>query len=145
MKHKLSKGKRIIITAMAVMCALSTAAAIGANAKTYQWTHTVSLATNPGAMTSIITSMGGTGKMSENFGSYPTIFDGYSTSNNSARAVNEKTGKSYGWKNFTLTKNYPAVIAVTYGQSMPADPYYVQYKNLSNGGFRVSATLLRTY
>ena len=38
MKHKLSKGKRIIITAMAVMCALSTAAAIGANAKTYQWT-----------------------------------------------------------------------------------------------------------
>ncbi len=29
MKHKLSKGKRIIITAMAVMCALSTAAAIG--------------------------------------------------------------------------------------------------------------------
>ena len=119
--------------------------AISASAKTYQWTHTVSLATNPGVMTSISTSMGGTGKMSENFGSYPTIFDGYSTSNNSARAVNEKTGKSYGWKNFTLTKNYPAVIAVTYGQSMPADPYYVQYKNLSNGGFRVSATLLRTY
>lgn len=83
--------------------------------------------------------------MSENFGSYPTIFDGYSTSNNSARAVNEGLNKSYGWKDFTLTKNYPAVIAVTYGQSVPSGSYYVQYKNVSNGGFRVSATLLRTY
>ena len=145
MKQNVSKIKRTALTTLAVACAFSCTAAISANAKTYQWTHTVSLATNPGVMTSISTSMGGTGKMSENFGSYPTIFDGYSTSNNSARAVNEKTGKSYGWKNFTLTKNYPAVIAVTYGQSMPADPYYVQYKNLSNGGFRVSATLLRTY
>ncbi len=145
MKQNVSKIKRATLTTLAVACAFSCTAAISSNAKTYQWTHTVSLATNPGVMTSISTSMGGTGKMSENFGSYPTIFDGYSTSNNSARAVNEKTGKSYGWKNFTLTKNYPAVIAVTYGQSMPADPYYVQYKNLSNGGFRVSATLLRTY
>ncbi len=145
MKHKVSKVKKITLTALAAVCALSSAMAISASAKTYQWTHTVSLPTNPGVMTSISTSMGGTGKMSENFGSYPTIFDGYSTSNNSARAVNEGLNKSYGWKDFTLTKNYPAVIAVTYGQSVPSGSYYVQYKNVSNGGFRVSATLLRTY
>lgn len=96
MKHKASKVKRIALTALAAVFALSSAMIISASAKTYQWTHTVSLATSPGSMTSISTTMGGTGKMSENFGSYPTIFDGYSTSNNSARAVNEKTGKSYG-------------------------------------------------
>ena len=145
MKHKLSKGKRIIITAMAVMCSLSTAAAIGANAKTYQWTHTVSLATNPGAMTSIITSMGGSGKMSDVFSSYPTIFDGYSRSENRARAVVETSGKSYGWKDFTLTKNYPASVSVVYGSNLSKNSYYVQYQNKSQGGFRSTATLIRTY
>lgn len=145
MKQNVSKIKRAALTTLAVACAFSCTAAISANAKTYQWTHTVSLATNPGVMTSISTSMGGTGKMSENFGSYPTIFDGYSTSNNRARAVNESTGKRYGWKSFTLTKNYPAPISVTYGSALPKGSYCVQYQNVSNGGFRTTATLLRTY
>ena len=130
---------------MAVVCALSTAAAIGVSAQTYQWTHIVSLATNPGVMTSISTSMGGTGKMSENFAGYPTIFDGYSRSSNKARAVNESTGKSYGWKNLILTKNSPGIVSITYGERLSAAPYYVQYQNVSDGGFRASATLIKKY
>lgn len=145
MKTKKIKVKRILISVIAVACALSAITAISASATTYQWTHTVSLATNPGTTTSISTSMGGTGKMAENFAGYPTIFDGYSTSQNKARAVFESTGKSYGWKSFTLTKNSPAVTAITYGTSMPSGAYYVQYQNVGNGGFRDSATLLRTY
>ena len=53
MKHKVSKVKKITLTALAAVCALSSAMAISASAKTYQWTHTVSLPTNPGVMTSI--------------------------------------------------------------------------------------------
>ena len=144
MKHKTSKMKKVTLIALASVCAL-TVAAISASAKTYQWTHTVSLATNPGVMTSISTSMGGTGKMSENFAGYPTIFDGYNRSSNRARVVKESTNKSYGWKNFILTKNSPGVVSITYADELSEADYYVQYQNLSDGGFRASATLLRTY
>ena len=57
-------------------------AAITVSAKTYTWTHTVSVASIPGSTDSITASMGGKGRMSDTFSSYPTIFDGYKVSNN---------------------------------------------------------------
>lgn len=140
MKNKL---RRIIAIALICLVILSIAV-ISVSAKTYTWTHTVSVASIPGSTDSIITSMGGTGRMSDTFSSYPTIFDGYSVSNNKARAVNDDTGYSYGWKSFTLNSN-GGPVAVTYGSSLTTGSYYVQYQNVSKGGFRSSSILSRTY
>lgn len=48
-------------------------AAITVSAKTYTWTHTVSVASILGSTDSITASMGGKGRMSDTFSSYPTI------------------------------------------------------------------------
>lgn len=140
MKSKMKKTVAII-TIVATVLSL---AAITVSAKTYTWTHTVSVASVPGSTDSIVTSMGGKGRMSDTFSSYPTIFDGYTVSNNKARAVNDSTGTSYGWKSFTLNSN-GGPVTVTYGSSLATGSYYVQYQNVSKGGFRSSSILSRTY
>lgn len=138
------KIKKIATTTVVAICALLSIAAISASAKTYTWTHTVSVASVPGSTDSIVASMGGKGRMSDTFSSYPTIFDGYTVSNNKARAVNDGTGISYGWKSFTLNSN-GGPVTVTYGSSLTKGSYYVQYKNVSKGGFRSSSILSKTY
>lgn len=142
---QISKIKRIAITTVAVVCALSSVAAISASAKTYTWTHTVSVASVPGSTDSIVATMDKAGRMSDTFSSYPTIFDSYRTSNDKARAVNYTTGKDYGWKSFTLTKDSAAPVTVSYGASLAKGSYYVQYQNVSQGGFRDSSILSKTY
>lgn len=104
----------------------------------------MSVASIPGSTDSITTSMGGKGRMSDTFSSYPTIFDGYTVSNDKARAVNDSTGVSYGWKSFSLNSN-GGPVTVTYGSSLAKGSYYVQYQNVSKGGFRSSSILSRKY
>lgn len=140
MKSKMKKTVAIIATVAAVL----SFAAITVSAKTYTWTHTVSVASIPGSTDSITASMGGKGRMSDTFSSYPTIFDGYKVSNNEARAVNDSTGVSYGWKSFTLNSN-GGPVTVTYGSSLVKGSYYVQYQNVSKGGFRSSSVFSKTY
>lgn len=119
------KWKTVAI--IATVAAVLSFAAITVSAKTYTWTHTVSVASIPGSTDSITASMGGKGRMSDTFSSYPTIFDGYKVSNNKARAVNDSTGVSYGWKSFTLNSN-GGPVTVTYGSSLVKGSYYVQYQ-----------------
>ena len=61
MKSKMKKTVAIIATVAAVL----SFAAITVSAKTYTWTHTVSVASIPGSTDSITASMGGKGRMSD--------------------------------------------------------------------------------
>ena len=140
MKSKIKKTVEIIT----IVAAVSSLTVLAVSAKTYTWTHTVSVASIPGSTDSITTSMGGKGRMSDTFSSYPTIFDGYTVSNDKARAVNDSTGVSYGWKSFSLNSN-GGPVTVTYGSSLAKGSYYVQYQNVSKGGFRSSSILSRKY
>ena len=140
MKSKIKKTVAIIT----IVAAVSSLTVLPVSAKTYTWTHTVSVASIPGSTDSITTSMGGKGRMSDTFSSYPTIFDGYTVSNDKARAVNDSTGVSYGWKSFSLNSN-GGPVTVTYGSSLAKGSYYVQYQNVSKGGFRSSSILSRKY
>ena len=140
MKSKIKKTVAIIT----IVAAVSSLTVLAVSAKTYTWTHTVSVASIPGSTDSITTSMGGKGRMSDTFSSYPTIFDGYTVSNDKARAVNDSTGVSYGWKSFSLNSN-GGPVTVTYGSSLAKGSYYVQYQNVSKGGFRSSSVFSKTY
>lgn len=140
MKSKIKKTVAIIT----IVAAVSSLTVLAVSAKTYTWTHTVSVASIPGSTDSITTSMGGKGRMSDTFSSYPTIFDGYTVFNDKARAVNDSTGVSYGWKSFSLNSN-GGPVTVTYGSSLAKGSYYVQYQNVSKGGFRSSSILSRKY
>ena len=140
MKSKIKKTVAIIT----IVAAVSSLTVLAVSAKTYTWTHTVSVASIPGSTDSITTSMGGKGRMSDTFSSYPTIFDGYTVSNDKARAVNDSTGVSYGQKSFSLNSN-GGPVTVTYGSSLAKGSYYVQYQNVSKGGFRSSSILSRKY
>ena len=92
------------------------------------------------------TTMGGTniGRMSDTFSSYPTIFDGYSSSKNRARAYNFDDSISYGWKTFILNEN-GGPTTVVYGTNLTDGQYEVKYEHLENGGFRSNSFLSRTY
>ena len=135
---------RVVAIYLIVVFAMCAIAVFGVSAKTYTWTHTVELAASPGDSTTIGTSMGAAGRMSDTFPSYPTIYGNYTTSTNKARAYNYTTGRDYGYKNFTLYEN-GGVVMVTYGTDLDTGNYEVKYVNVRNGGFRSDAILSRTY
>lgn len=147
MKNIINKSKKVAVATMAALCAVSSFAAISASATTTNWTHTVSVASIPGSTDSIVAELEKSGKISDTFANYPTIYNGFSRSNNQARAFNYTINKDYGWQDFTLIKDYPSTVTVSYngGAKVSAGSYYVQYRNKSEGGFRSSAVFSITY
>lgn len=144
MKQRTNKTKRITIVFIAVICMVMIAS-ISVAAKTYTSTHTVSVASVSGSSDVYYATMGKKGRMSDTFSNYPTVFDGKTTSNDKARAVNETTGKTYSWKSFTLNSNSSAPTTVVYGNSLAKGSYRIIYKYVSGGGFRASSILSKTY
>ena len=141
---KTNKFKRVIITAMAAVCALSSATAISASAASEKYVHTVGVSTSYKSDDAIWISMKKKASCSDNFSSYPTIFNGYSNSRNRARAEynNGKTKTAY--KSFTLQKNNPAPKTVNYG-TLKKGNWRLYYQHLSGGGFRSTVTTIKWY
>ncbi len=142
---KLNKIKKLSITTMAVVCALSTAAAISAGAKSEQYVHTVSLSTAVNSDTALWISMSKEAECSDTYASYPTIFDNYSSSTNKSRAdMNSNNAKETAYKTFTLQKNSPSNVSVNYGKLAKGD-WRLYYRHTSGGGFRSSVTTIKWY
>ena len=142
---KNSKITRIVAIYLAVVFVLSAVTIFGVSAKVYTWEHTIELASIPGDSCSVGISMGGTGRMSDSFQSYPTIFNGYTKSVNQARAVHSSGGYSTGWIKFTLHDNSAGIVTVSYGGTCPSGFYEVRYQNYSDGGCRADSIFSMTY
>lgn len=142
---KTNNIKRIIAIYLAVVFVLSVIAIVGVSAKTYTYTHTVEVASVPGSSDSLGISMGGKGRISDTFQAYPTIYNGYSSSNNKSRVYNKDVTEYHEWNDFTLYGNSGAPKTIIYGDEFPATSYEIQYRNVSQGGFKAETILSRTY
>lgn len=142
---KNNKVKRIVAIYLAVVFVLSAVAVFGVSAKVYTWEHTIELASISGDSCNVGISMGGTGRMSDAFQSYPTIYNGYTKSVNQARAVHSSGGYSSGWERFTLYDNSAGIVTVSYGDTCPYGFYEVSYKNYSHGGCKADSIFSMTY
>lgn len=138
-----NKVKRVVAVYLAVLLVLTVIAAIGVSAKVYTWNHRVELSS--GAIYTIGTSMGGTGRMSDTFQAYPDVYGSYTSSANRARAYNYSKGIYYSWVQFTLYEASGAPNTVAYGNSLTTGNYEIRYENTGQGGFGADSILSRTY
>lgn len=136
MKQK-SKIKRAVITSIAAICALSSAAAISGSAVTY--TYTVSVAAGINAVVHGIPSTNGSTHV-DVFSSYPTIFDNKSSS--TVQSWVSTLDHNYNSKKITnlLQKDSPAYPSANYGAWNRSGETYHNFLVTSGGGFRDSVT-----
>lgn len=143
-KKFLSKSKRIVVSAMAAVCALSSVAALCANAASETYTHTVSVTSNAGSDDATWMVMSYSGTCSDTFPSYPTIYNNYSNSYNMSRVEDEACRSISGNKYFTLQKNSSSTVTVSYGQISRGERR-LYYRHESGGGFSSSVTTTKRY
>lgn len=141
---KNNKIKRIVVIYLAVVFVVSAVAVVGVCAKTVTKEHTVELATGDEEYDYEVISLGGAGRISDTFSSYPTIFNGYSSSYNKAIAYDYVNRKYYSWNYFRLNDNGGTTM-VTHGTSLPKSNYSIYYYNVSDGGCRAHSILSATY
>ncbi len=137
----ISRIKKILVTFIAITC-LILIACIGVAAKTETYTFKVEVGTGLSDVVSLY--MPKKGRISDTFGSCPTIFDGYKKSENKAQAINDTDGTKSKWKNFVLNTD-GGPLTVAYGNSLSKGNYRIKYKNIGKGGFRATTTLSLTY
>lgn len=142
---KNSKIKRIVAIYLAVVFVISAVAVFGVSAASVSKEHTVELATGDGEYDSEVIRLNGSGSISDTFYSYPTIFDGYSSSYNKAVAFDYDEDVYYTEHYFRLYANGGGAVRVTHGTSLPAGNYMIYYYNVSDGGCRARATLTAMY
>lgn len=136
MKQK-SKIKRAVITSIAAICALSSAAAISGSAVTY--TYTVSVAAGSNSVVHGIPSTSGSTHV-DVFSSYPTIYDNKSSSTVQSWVSNlSHTTNSKKITN-VLQKDSPAVLTANYNIWNYTGETYHNFLVTSGGGFRDSVT-----
>lgn len=144
MKQKTNKVKRIFITTLATVCALSSTAAISANAASEQYVHTVEVSSIVRSNDATWITMKSKGTCSDTFGNFPTIYNNYNTSTNKSRAEHSD-GKTYtDFKSFTLQKDNPSYPSVSYG-SLKSGSWRLYYEHTSGGGFKDSVTTIKRY
>lgn len=141
---KNNKIKRIVAIYLAVVFVISAVAVFGVSAVTNTYEHYIEVGMDDSVVTygARLTS---TGRMSETFPSYPYIYSGYSSSVNKARAVNTSTRTLNDWQQFTLYANGGGVVTLTYGTNLSVGLYEIQYKHVSQGGFKDDIILSLTY
>ncbi len=145
MKHRIGKIKRIMITTIAAVCALSSTAAICASAASETYTHTVTLSSDSGSTTGTWMYMKKVGTCSDVFSTYPTIFDNYSTSYNKSR-VKHSDGKTMTkYQSFILQKNSPAPTTISYGKLTKTGDWHLFYQHESGGGFKATVNTIKRY
>lgn len=144
MKQKFNVFNKVVITVLFCICALLPVAIVGVSAATVTSTHTVSLSSVVGDATSYWITMTSKAKCTENFSSYPTIYNGYTYSKNKARAEYEDGETLKAYKSFTLQDDYPAPVTVTYGNLKKGD-WLLYYKHTADGGFSCKVTTLKWY
>lgn len=136
MKQK-NKIKRAIITSIAAICALSSAAATIGNAVTY--TYTVSVAVGINAVVHGIPSTKGSTHI-DLFSSYPTIFDNKSSSTAQSWVSTLDHKYNSSKKTTLLQANSPSPKSVNYGAWNYSGETYHNFLATSGGGFRDSIT-----
>lgn len=140
MNNKNSKVKKIVIAAMAVICAFSSATAITAGAKTTQYKHTVSIGGYSGANdTTWISVPKKEMSVYDLFSSYPTIYNKKSSTYIQSRAELEHSKRKTDFVKVKLQKNYPAPKTADYGK-LTAGNWLLNYKYISGGGCRSEVT-----
>lgn len=144
MKCKTNKIKKYAITVVAIMTALSSSAAICANAATEQYVHTVGVSTSAGSDAATWFTMSSNGTCTDTFDSYPTIFDNYTSSYNKSRVEDSNCKDMSGYKYFTLQNNSAAPVTVSYG-SVSQGSRRLYYYHVSGGGFRDTVTTVKRY
>lgn len=145
MNNKNSKVKKIVIAAMAVICAFSSATAITAGAKTTQYKHTVSIGGYSGGNdTTWISIKKNNTYTHDYFPSYPTIFDKKSYSQIKSRAESKDGKNVTSYKYTTLQKNSSAPHTVSYG-NLNKGSWLLNYKYCSGGGCRSQVTTMEKY
>lgn len=151
MKQKVSKIKRIALTTMTVVCALSSATVISGYATTIKSNYTVDVAGVSGSMDSmILTTHNHSGTRSDTFGSYPTIYDNKTYAKGTSRVYySNYTKYAEGYSNnnvkgYTLQKNSPSYPYVSYG-TIPSGTCQHRFYYSSGGGFKTSVTSTTTY
>lgn len=143
-KKSLSKSKRIVISAMAAVCALSSVAALCANAASETYTHTVSVTSNAGSDDATWMVMSNNGTCTDRFASYPTIYNGYSNSYNKSRVEDEACRSISGFKYFTLQKDSSSPVSISYG-TISKGERRLYYCHVSDGGFSDTVTTTKYY
>lgn len=151
MKHKIKRKKRMVITAMAVLCAMSSITAISSYAATIRSNYTIEVGGTSGDMDSmILTTHNHSGTRSDTFGSYPTIYDNKTYAKGTSRVYYSNYSKyAEGYSNnnvkgYTLQKNSPSSPYVSYG-TIPSGTCQHRFYYSSGGGFKTSVTSTTTY
>ncbi len=144
MKHN-KKARRIITIALAVMCAFSTATAITAGATTKTTTWTFEIGGFSGSTFSIWTNMPRAGHLDNVFAGYPTIYDNKTYSKISSKAKHNEGKTTATGETFTLQKNSPAPVNVSFSKLNKSGDWLVSYAYVSGGGSKDTVTSTRTY
>lgn len=134
----------MFIATTAAVCALSSTAAISANAATEKYVHTVEVSSVIGENDATWMTMTSKGTCKDIFDGYPTIFNDYTTSNNKSRAEHSDGKTNTAFMSFNLQKNNPSKVTVNYG-SLKSGKWRLYYQHTGNGGFRDSVTTTKTY
>ena len=140
--NKTNKFKRVIITAMAAVCALSSATAISASAKSNTYNYTMGVCTyetKNHIMPSLVA-----GVRSDTYGSYPSIYDGKSYAkiksyvyHGDYRYVSKQITR-------TLQKNSPSYPSANYGTVRKGKSYH-RFDNISGGSAKFKVTTRHQY
>ena len=141
---KSKKIKRVFITALAALCAMSSMAAITASAKTEKYVHKVAIATGNGETAATWMTMSKKGTCSDLFANYPTIFDGKKISVSKSRIEDSKCNPISKYKTITLQKNSSSPVSVNYG-TVTSGQRHLYYKYVSGGGFSDTVTTIKRY
>lgn len=139
---KSNKIKRVAITAIAVMCALSSATAISAGAKSNSYNYTMGVCTyetNNHIMPSLVA-----GERSDTYGSYPTIYDGKSYAK--IKSCVYHGNYKYVSKQITRTlqKNSPSYPSANYGAVRKGNSYH-RFDNIGGGSAKFKVTTRHQY
>lgn len=145
MNNKNSKVKKIVIAAMAVICAFSSATAITAGAKTTQYKHTVCVGGYPGGNDATWLSIKKNGTYTYDlFDGYPTVFNKKSSTVIKSRVEHkDKKDRTY-YQSYTLRSNYSAPVQVKYG-NLRSGSWRADYRYVSGGGCRANVTTMEKY
>ncbi len=142
---KTNKIKMIVAVYLAVTLVISAVAIVGVSAKTVTKEHRVELMWADDTYDDYeVITLGGEGRISDTFASYPTILGGYSSSYNRAVAYNSSLSRYYPENYFTLYAN-GGMTMVTHVADRPAGNYVVYYYHESGGQCRAYSTLSATY
>ncbi len=145
MNNKNSKVKKIVIAAMAVICAFSSATAITAGAKTTQYKHTVCVGGYSGGNDATWLSIKKNGTYTyDSFAAYPTIFNKKSSTVLNARCEYKNSKDHTDYVRITLNKNQPSPRTFSYGK-LKAGSWLLNYKYYSGGGCRSQVTTMEKY